>query len=137
MCPCRILSLYGGELLLPYPVPYCSLAPSPSIGAIYVLFCSKLHPTPHVSFLASWRSLTRRSKCDALLEIIHIIRCKVLFVVGIFSTTDRSWARLSRVPKNSRSTAVGTQEILRVKRELIFFPGKFFLNVQTNGNCVR
>ena len=34
------------------------------------------HLTPHVPLLASWRSLSRSSNCDALLEIIHIIRCE-------------------------------------------------------------
>ena len=38
ICACRILSFYGGELLLPYPVTYCPLAPSFSIDAINVLF---------------------------------------------------------------------------------------------------
>ena len=35
------------------------------------------HLTPHVPLLASWRSLISwSSNCDALLEIVHIIRCK-------------------------------------------------------------
>ena len=38
------------------------------------------HPMPHVPLLASWRSLSWSSNCEALLEIIHIIRCeKIVF----------------------------------------------------------
>ena len=39
------------------------------------------HLTPHVLLLASWRYLISwSSSCDALLEIIHIIRCKYFLV---------------------------------------------------------
>ena len=58
------------------------------------------HLTPHVPLLASGRSLISwSSNCNALLEIIHIIRCKSFVcvinsdgAVCIFSRTDRPWA---------------------------------------------
>ena len=40
------------------------------------------HPTPHVPLLASWRSLRWSSNCDALVEIIHVIRCRRCVLSG-------------------------------------------------------
>ena len=101
------------------------------------------HLTPHVLLVASWRSLiiSWSSNCDALLEIIHIIRCKIFVcvlssgAVCIFSRTDRSWARLYRVyPKGAIKvllllSTTNKYFFVRVKCEFITFPGKFFLYV--------
>ena len=74
-----------------------------SIGAIYVVFYSKPHPTPHVLLLGSWRSLTWSSKCDALLEIIQIIRCKsfvrCVYFLNIRSIVGTSISSTQRVLK--------------------------------------
>ena len=83
--------------------------------------------------LASWQSLTWRSKCDALLEIIHIIRCKkklccVYFlsnrsVVGTSnSSTQKVLKVLLLLSTHPRSTAG--------KMRIHHFSGHFFLYVQ-------
>ena len=132
MCECRILSL---RLRVAFAVDCHVLSPCSlvlNIGAIYVVFYSKPHPTPHVLIHASRRSLTWRSKCDALLEIIHNIRCKSFCVLSsgavcIFSTTHRSWARLE-YPKSATSTTAieYTQEVLRVRCNSLFFRARCF-----------
>ena len=105
-----VYSLYGDELLF---LSYLSrvivlLLPRPQ----YVP-----HPTPHVPLLASWRTLSWSSNCDALIHIIRV-RCKSFVcyqvVLCIFSRTDQSWARLYRVyPKSAKSTAIeNAQEVL-------------------------
>ena len=100
MCACRILYLYGGELLQ-YPVTYCPLAFSFSIGDIYVLMPTA-SPIPRHTFPFSLpggpqpggRSVTLFSKSYKSYGV------KASCVVRIFSTTtDRSWTRLSGVPK--------------------------------------
>ena len=99
MCACRILSLRRRvAFAIACVTYYCPLAPSFSIGAIYVVFYSESHPTPYVPLLASWRSLTWRSKCDTLLEIIRIVRCFCVLCVISQQQIGRG-TRPSRVPK--------------------------------------
>ena len=111
---------------------YYLLAPSFLIRAVYIAFYSKPHPTPHVPLLASWRSLTWRSKCDAILEIIHIIRCKS-FVCFVYFLNNRSAVGTSisstqLVLKVLDYIAIEyTQEVLRVKCETVVLSGQVFL----------
>ena len=68
-----VCSLHSGELF--FFVIIFSLARV----VVLLLSCSQYvpHPTPHVALLASWRSISWSSNCDAHhLEVIHIIRCK-------------------------------------------------------------
>ena len=81
-------------------------------GAIYVFFYSKPHPTQHVPLLASWRSLTWRSKCDSLLEIIPIIRI-TSFVCCAYFLNNRSIVGTS---------ISSTQEVVKV---LLLTPKKY------------
>ena len=104
MCACRIFSLRRRvPFVIACHVLLTSCALSFSIRALCTIFYSKPNPTPHVPLFASWRSLSWKSKCDALLEIIHIICVKVLCAVTrccvYFSATDRSSAHLYRVSK--------------------------------------
>ena len=113
-----VSSLYGGELF------FLSEHMSRVITVSFVLLHPRSqyvpHPTPHVPLLASWRSLSWSSNCDALLDIIlsygvpgKSFVCYQV-VLCIFSRTGRSWARLYRVySKSAKSTAIEyTQEIL-------------------------
>ena len=93
------------------------------------------HPTPHVPLLASWRSLSWSSKCDALLEIIHIIRCKSFVccqvVLCAFSQQQIGRGNVSiEYPKSAKSTAIKKysqeESVVRVKCEFIVFPSSFF-----------
>ena len=141
MCACRILSLRRRVAFLSQPVTCCPLAPSFSIRALYVIFYSKPHPTPHVPLLASWRSLSCSSKCDALLEIIHIIRCKSFVCCQVVSCVfsqqqiDRGHVYIE-YPKSAKGAAIEytQEEVLRVK--CFIFPGIFFLCVQTNAMVI-
>ena len=130
MCACRILSLRRRVAFAIACHVLSSCAPSFSISAIYVVFYSKPHPMPHVPLLASWRSLTWRSECDAFLEIMHIIRCRS-FVCFVCFFNNRSMVGTSISSTQKVLTVLlllstYTQEVLRVKREFIIFPGIFF-----------
>ena len=70
MCACRILSL---RRRVAFVIACHVLSSCPLV--LNTCSLHNINPTPHVPLLASWRSLTCSSKCDALLEIIHIIRC--------------------------------------------------------------
>ena len=100
-----VSSLYGGELLFCHSICHVLLSS-------FSLVLSTCHIPRHTC------PLTWSSHCDALLKIIHIIRCESFVLssgaVCIFSRTDRSWARLYRVyPKSTTSTAIEyTQEVL-------------------------
>ena len=93
MCAWRILSLRRrvAFAIACGAACFCSQF---SIGASYVVFYSKPHPTIHVPLLAPCWSLTLRSKCDALLETIHIIRCES-FVCCAYFLNSRSFVGTS------------------------------------------
>ena len=85
-----------------------------------------------MSLLASWRSLSCSSSCDAL-EIIHIIHCGVKsfvcyqVVLWISSRTDRSWARLIEyVLKVLLLSTPKKYFSVPVKRDFIIFSGQVF-----------
>ena len=76
MCACGILSLRRrvAFFIACHVLSSCSLVLN--TFSLHNILESKPHPTPHVPLLASWRPLSCSSKCDALLEIIRMIRCK-------------------------------------------------------------
>ena len=134
MCACRILSLRR-RVAFAIACHVLSSCSQFSIGAINVVFYSKPHPTPHVPLLASWRSLTWRSKCDALLEIIHIIRCKS-FVCCVYFLNNRSvvGTSISSTQKVLKVLLLIIEytRVLRVKCDFIIFPSIFFCMYRTN-----
>ena len=77
-CARAVSSLYGGELLLSQPVTHCPIAPSFSIrtrSVHNILQYAASHATRTCPF-SLLVAPSCSSKCDALLEIIHIIRRK-------------------------------------------------------------
>ena len=128
MCACRILSLRR-RVAFAIACHVLSSCSQFSIGAIYVVFHSKPHPTTHVPLLASWRSLTWRSKCDALLKIVHIIRCKS-FVCCVYFFNNRSvvGTSISSIQKVLKALLLIIEytQVLRVKCEFSTFSIIFF-----------
>ena len=81
LLPYQVFKAASCFFVIAYVTCYCSLAPSSSLRAA--------SHAARVPLLASWRSLSWNLNCDALLEIIHIIRCKYVMwcqaVLCVFS----------------------------------------------------
>ena len=94
------------------------------------------HPTPHVPLLASWRSLGWRSNCDALLEIIHITRCKSFVcyqvVLCIFSQEQigRGHVYVEHTQKVLKVLLLSTpKKYCASKMRIHYFPGQLFFMI--------
>ena len=89
------------------------------------------HPTPHVPLLASWRSISWSSNCDALFEIIHIIRCKsfVCYQVLCFSQEQigRGHVYIEYTQKVPKVLLLSTpKKYCAGKMRIHYFSGQFF-----------
>ena len=91
------------------------------------------HPTPHVPLLASWRSPSWSSNCDALLGIIHVIQCKSFVcyqvVLCVFSQEQigRRRVHVECTQKVVKVLLLSTPKYCAGNRRAHSFAGQFFL----------
>ena len=106
------------------------------------------YPTPHVPLLVSWRSLSWSSNCDALLEMIHTIRCKSVVcyqvVLCVFSQEQivRGHVYIEYTQKVLKVLLLSTpKKYCAGDTRIHYFSGQVFLVWCTNRNdhyhCVR
>ena len=95
------------------------------------------HLTPHVPLLAFWGSLISwSSNCDALLEILHIIRCKIFVcyqaVLCVFSQEQigRGHVYIKYTQKVLKILLVNTpKKYCAGEMRIHYFSGQVFLYV--------